>query len=434
MKRRLLPILLLLIPSLQALSQEKDATPARVYADLQLLSRGEIRDGGLPEASNATGDHAAFVMGRTRLDIGYQRPHLEAKAVFQHAGIWGETGKGSLNIQQAWVKFHTNGGFFAQLGRMALAYDDERIIGPNDWSMAGITHDVLRAGFEGKHNRFHLVLAFNQNSENTLSGSTYYTGGALPYKTMHLGWYHYDLPVAPLGLSLLAVNIGMQGGKAGQDEHIEWQQMVGGYAKYSPAMGSLEGSYYRQMGTDENGSRLDAWMASVKGSLDPWKILGFDAGYDFLSGDKAFAVPGPGQIGLIHHDVLRGFNPIYGSHHAFYGAMDFFYVSTYVNGFTPGLQNAFVGMHVKAVKDMLINLSYHYLAIATQLEGVRSPTLGHELEMEASWRFMKDVSLSLGVSYMAGTDTMQFLKRASEDGRLLWCWISLTATPRLFSR
>ncbi len=150
MKRRLLPILLLLIPSLQALSQEKDATPARVYADLQLLSRGEIRDGGLPEASNATGDHAAFVMGRTRLDIGYQRPHLEAKAVFQHAGIWGETGKGSLNIQQAWVKFHTNGGFFAQLGRMALAYDDERIIGPNDWSMAGITHDVLRAGFEGK--------------------------------------------------------------------------------------------------------------------------------------------------------------------------------------------------------------------------------------------------------------------------------------------
>ena len=59
-------------------------------------------------------------------------------------------------------------------------------------------------------------------------------------------------------------------------------------------------------------------------------------------------------------------------------------------------------------------------------------TLGHELEVEASWRFLKDVSLSFGLSYMVGTKNMQLLKRASQDGRLFWTWLSLHATPRIF--
>lgn len=39
----------------------------------------------------------------------------------------------------------------------------------------------------------------------------------------------------------------------------------------------------------------------------------------------------------------------------------------------------------------------------------------------------------MGMSYMVGTKNMQLLKRASEDGRLFWAWISLQAAPRLLN-
>ena len=84
------------------------------------------------------------------------------------------------------------------------------------------------------------------------------------------------------------------------------------------------------------------------------------------------------------------------------------------------------------MSGMNIGLQYHYLAIATKLQDIGS-TLGHEFEFQASWSFIKDVTLSMGLSYMVGTKNMQLLKRASEDGRLFWAWISLTAPPRILN-
>lgn len=413
--------------SIPAMAQDNN-----VYLDLQVMGRGEVRDGGLPNADDASQDHSAFFLSRSRLVVGYRRPEFEVKTSMQHSGIWGQADKGAFNIHEAWIKLNAPFGLFTKLGRQALSYDDERIIGPNDWNMAGNSHDVIIAGFEGYGHKFHVAGAFNQSADNINRGSTYYPGGSAPYKTMQLAWYHYDLPVAPVGLSLMFLNIGMQAGTEGADAHVEWQQVFGGYAKYAPEKFKVEASYYRQTGKNELGIRLDAWMASARAAYNPWKQIGFEAGYDFLSGDDTYAVPQPGQIGLIQHDVIKGFNPVYGSHHKFYGAMDFFYMSTYVNGFSPGLQNAFAGVNVKPMSGMNIGLQYHYLAIATKLQDIGS-TLGHEFELQASWSFIKDVTLSMGLSYMVGTKNMQLLKRASEDGRLFWAWISLTAAPRILN-
>lgn len=433
--KKILAGLVLLLSLLQATAQEKEQS---FYADLQFLARGEIRNGGLPKEDAENPSKAAFLLERTRLAMGYLRPHLEVKAVFQHAGIWGDATRGDFNVQEAWVKLHTNGGLFAQVGRQALAYDDERIIGTNDWSVTGTSHDVLRLGYEGHGHKFHAALAWNQNGENTTSGSTYYTGGALPYKTMQLGWYHYDLPVAPLGVSLLFLNIGMQGqsytGTSGPDNnYMEWQQVFGGYIKYQPKKWSLEASYYRQTGRNENGAKLDAWMASGKGTFTPSDVFGLEAGYDYLSGDNAFPVPGKDvPIGMIYHDVLRAFTPVYGSHHNFYGAMDFFYMQTFVHGFSPGLQNAYITGRVSPAKGLSIDLSYHYLAMATKLQNL-GKTLGHEIEFTASWQFWKDANFSIGLSYMHGSENMKALKRVSEEGHLFWGWASLSFTPRVLN-
>ena len=448
MKRIQLFTLLLALVCATVTSWAQTDSVNTLSVGLNFVSHGETCGGGLPrpDEGSPAEDRSQFLFGRTRLIVDYHRPGLQAHAVVQNKAIWGMKGNQSLNLYEGWVKLAAKNGLFAQLGRVALAYDDERIIGPNDFATASMSHDVLRVGYEGHGHRLHAILAYNQNADNVYSG-TYYDGGAQLYKTMQTVWYHYDLPKFPLGASLLFMNVGLQAGgykqikgKTVEDPDnpvaTKYQQMWGGYLHFHPRYVTLEGSYYRQTGKIVNEIKYDkpikAWMGSVKAQVHPSPFYGFEAGYDYLSGDKYFAVPPKGSFGLVQHNVIRGFNPIYGSHHKFYGAMDFFYVSTYVNGFTPGLQNTYVGASYKPFKGLSLQASYHYLAMATQLIDIEK-TLGHELEIQGSYKFTKDISLSAGFSYMTGTKNMEKLRRASSDGRLRWGWISLNISPRLFT-
>ena len=45
-------------------------------------------------------------------------------------------------MNEAWAKLNFGEGFFAQLGRQSLVYDDERILGGLDWNIAGRYHDA----------------------------------------------------------------------------------------------------------------------------------------------------------------------------------------------------------------------------------------------------------------------------------------------------
>ena len=406
--------------------------------DFQHMTRGEYRYGGLPAGDAAVDDKASFILGRSRLYFGYERPHLTMRLTVQHASLWGQSGSGSITLNEGWARLSTlpwwdSTIFFAKLGRQVLAYDDERILGANDWAMTGITHDVATLGFNGKMNSLHIMLAYNQNDENMDYGGSYYGSGAFTYKTMQNVWYHFEAPWFPLGLSLLYMNVGMQAGTQGVNEHIEWQQLAGGYINFHHDVFSLEGAYYKQSGRSEKGIPIDAWMASVKAGLNPSKYYGFVAGYDYLSGDDYVVVRQSGTIGLPQHKVIKGFNSIFGSHHKFYGAMDFFYLSTYISGFTPGLQNAYIGAYAKPVKGLRVDLSYHYMATAIKLDKL-DMTLGHELEAEVSYALMDDLTLAAGVSYMTGTYTMERLKLASENSNLRWVWVSIIANPRIFSK
>ena len=401
----------------------------QLSVDLEVRSRGEMRRGGMPSEEGITENRAGFITGRTRLAVNYQRKWLEAKVAGIHSGVWGQAGKGSFNLSEAWVKMKSDLGFFAQIGRQNLSYDDERIIGANDWTMATMSHDVLRLGFERGGHKVHFFTAYNQNSDTQL-GNSYYIDGAQPYKEIHTLWYHYDVQSLPAGVSLLFMDVGMQGGTK-EDPVTYHQQLLGGYLSVHPQSWSFEGAYYRQMGHDEHGILIQSWMASAKASYKPVSTLNLTLGFDYLSGDEYFAVPPSGSIGLVRHEVLKGFNPIYGSHHKFYGAMDFFYVSTYVNGFTPGLQNLYFNAWWKPSDIFSLSAAYHYLAMSANLPNMKK-SLGHELELGVMWKPMRDVTLMAGYSYMLGTETMERLKRSSDDN-LQWAWLMLTVNPRIFS-
>lgn len=405
--------------------------------EAQLLTRGEIRRGGLITKDDVQdADKANFIVERSRLAVGYKRDALSLRVSFQHSGLWGAEGDGSnFDLYEAWAQL-SKYGLFVKVGRQELCYDDERILGSNDWAMAGLSHDVLKFGYEGYGHQVHGFLAYNQNNKNS-KGGTYYADGYLPYKSMQGLWYHYDVPKFPLGVSLLVMNVGMECGTP-TDHHIANQQLYGGYLSFHPGRFSTQMSYYRQGGrasldyTSGKDVPLRAWMANFKASFDASRVFSPYVGYDYISGDEDFVVPKPGHIGATLHKELNSFTSLFGSTRNFYGAMDFFYVSTYYSTYSPGLQHLYGGTVVRPLKDLSIDLSYHYMATASKLSDLNM-TLGHNIDISAKYQLMKDVSLSAGYSYMSGTETMERLKRSTADRKLRWGWLMLIVSPQLFT-
>ena len=80
-----------------------------------------------------------------------------------------------------------------------------------------------------------------------------------------------------------------------------------------------------------------------------------------------------------------------------------------------------------------LNATYHYLAVATNMDK-SSKTLGHDIDIEASYQVLKDARVSLGFSYMKGSETMEKLKRVEDNNDLKWAWVSLVVSPRLVSK
>lgn len=407
------------------------AQEGKLELNTNFLTRGEVRYGGLTAGDDNIPDYAAFILERTLIGATYASAPLKARLTAQHSSIWGCSDGGYFNVYEAWVDLRSPKGFFAKVGRQNLSYDDQRIFGSDSWAMTARSHDALKLGYEGHGHKVHLIGAFNQNPENT-NGGTFYTGGLQPYKTMQALWYHFDVPGTTLGLSALAMNVGMQGGEQGVDEKVLYQQVLGGYASWKPAGWSLEAAYYHQLGTEEHGLPIDAWMASGKVEFKPTSQFKAYGGYDYLSGDEIFAVPPKGMIGTIRHQVINGFSSLYGSHHKFYGAMDFFYVTTYVGGFTPGLQNAYIGSTWKPVERLSLDASYHFLATATKLINMKR-ALGHEVEFSSSFSIYKSATISAGYTFMVGTETMEKLKRTAGSRHLHWGWIMLSCSPGFLS-
>ena len=171
-------MIMLWLTSVGCWAQTDSAAVNQLSVGLNFLTHGEACGGGLPRSSSSapTEDHSSFLYGRTRVIVDYERPGLQAHAVIQNGAVWDMKGNQSLNLYEGWVKMTAQCGLFAQVGRVALAYDDERIIGPNDFEMAAASHDILRVGYEGHGHKAHVILAYNQNGDNVYSGTYYDTG------------------------------------------------------------------------------------------------------------------------------------------------------------------------------------------------------------------------------------------------------------------
>ena len=130
MKQRVTRACLVVALQLLLISVQAQTDSAKVNTlsfGLNFMTHGEIVRGGLPVDGDALDEEkSSFLLGRTRLIVDFHRPGLEAHAVIQNKSVWGSGGNQALNLYEGWVKMMAKNGLFAQLGRIALSYDDER--------------------------------------------------------------------------------------------------------------------------------------------------------------------------------------------------------------------------------------------------------------------------------------------------------------------
>ena len=413
-------LVIMLLPSMaytQNTEKENEFTMS-----VQIRPRAEYRNGALTPRNEGE-SAASFINNRARLSMDYKRSDLEIKMSAQHVGVWGQDPQidknGRFILNEAWAKLDFGQGFFAQLGRQTLSYDDERILGGLDWNVAGRYHDALKLGYANKNNEVHLILAFNQNDEKTAGGTYYDSSKGQPYKNMQTVWYHYKSDNIPFGASLLFMNLGLEtGDKATEDSHTRYLQTMGTYLTYKDSGWDLNGAFYYQMGKNKFARKVSALMGSVQAAYAFDKTWGVVASFDYLSGDK-----GTG-------DKFKAFDPLYGTHHKFYGAMDYFYASTFANGYAPGLMDTRIGGRFRASSKVDMELNYHYFTTAVKLPELKK-SLGSEVDYQINWSIMKDVKLSAGYSFMLGTKTMDAVKTGNHKSWQDWGWVSLNINPKV---
>lgn len=401
---------LLTVGTLSASAQEN-----KVTVNAQLRTRGEYRNGAITPQKE--GEKAAtFVNERARLSAQYDRGDLTLRASVQHTGVWGQDPQvdkqGRVALNEAWARLNIGEGFFAQIGRQPLVYDDERLLGALDWNVAGRAHDALKMGYADGNNQVHLILALNQNDETTKQ--VYYDASkGQPYKSMQTVWYHYDghEMMVPFDISVLFMNLGFEQGDAKKNtSDVKAMQTLGTHFNVMPPIDGLKltGSFYYQMGNDKA-----AWMASLKAAYrydDNWSA---HVAYDRMSGDDNML-----------DGKLRAFDPLFGTHHKFYGAMDLFYVPRFKTTDNYGLQDIQAGVQTKIVPHVPMELTYHYFTTAAKIQDAILG-LGHELDYQLSYDVMKNVQLTAGYSLMLGMRTLDKIKGGDHKEWQDWGWVSL---------
>ncbi|MEM8901855.1 MAG: alginate export family protein, partial [Bacteroidota bacterium] len=150
--------------------------PSIVHAQLtisaQVRPRAEYRD-GFKTPANTLDEAAYFVEQRSRLTFDWVDSTYEVRLSFQDIRFWGESSQivkqedGNTFLNEAWILYKVNPGLKLKVGRQAISYDNQRILGALEWAQQARRHDAVLAMFTNKKKSvdLHLGAAFNQDDE-----------------------------------------------------------------------------------------------------------------------------------------------------------------------------------------------------------------------------------------------------------------------------
>ncbi|AHM62059.1 hypothetical protein D770_19040 [Flammeovirgaceae bacterium 311] len=402
---------------------------AQLSLSAEIRPRAEFRD-GFKTVSGANESPAFFVEQRSRLYASYGSDRLKVRLSLQDVRIWGNTSQiykadpSLFNVYEAWGEYAITPRLSVRAGRQELDYDNARFLGNLDWAQQGRSHDAALLMYTDSTGfALHVGAAFNQNVplEPVKLNSTFY-GGIDNYKTMQYLWLHKDWTGGKL--SALLFNDGRQ---RSSDSLMFYRQTYGVLGERKLGKLKLGAELYFQGGKDPAGNTVQAWLAAANATLAS-KIAPLTLGADFLSGSE------PGD------EKNRAFVPLYGTNHAFYGLMDYFYVGNNhgQGGRTAGLVDVYLKTSFKLGNKGALLAHFHHFESPVSVyspveaEGTVSSRLGEEIDLIYNLNVAPDFNLKLGYSQLYATSSMELLKGKQGSSFNQWAWLMLTFKPVLF--
>lgn len=397
---------------------------AQFSLSAEIRPRAEFRN-GFKRPLAAQESPAFFVEQRSRLYLAYKKDQFELLLVPQYIHMWGnndqaaKTDRGLTNIQQAWIAYSFKAHHRIVGGRMELDYDNARILGNLDWAQQARSHDVLKYEYEAQNVRLHGVVAFNQDTRVPEPGKlagTNYDATLNNYKALQFLWFNKVVNSA--SISALLLNESRQYAA----DTAYYKQTGGIYGKLQFAPVSLSLEYYHQRGRDRLGNGVRAHLASLNAATKLGPAFQLDLGGDYLTGDNSRTA------------ANEAFDPLYGTHHQFYGLMDYFYVG---NGHgNLGLNDLYAKVRYHAEYHRL-QFDVHRFASAAELadagnDFARGSLFGWEFDVAYAYQLAATCRLQVGYSYMRCADALRAAKGIAAGKNATWGWLMVTYKPTLF--
>jgi len=423
---------------------------AQVSLSAQLRARAEYRNGQgapLPEGSDA----AAFISQRTRLNASFLSARIKMNVSLQDVRVWGQDvstinrftvqDMNGLMLHEAWAEVLLSDtavkqqSFQLKIGRQELVYDDQRLIGNLDWLQQARRHDAAVLKFMKGAWMLHAGAAFNQNKENQ-SGTLYSnalpgnypasTNGGLMYKSMEFFYAVNKTRQHHTSFLFFGDQFSRYSMEEVGNEPTKtfvpgtWSRFTGG-VYYSGEFRSwlLSASAYYQFGKNNAGEKVNAQMVTGAAHRKIGKITA-GAGIDYTSGGTG-------------NNQSKTFDPLYGTPHKFWGAMDYFYAGS---GFGKGgLVDYYARLKYAHSKKVAFTADLHHFTSAARIpdEAARGKRqFGEELDLHASCAISKDIALEGGFSrfFTRSLLTSPSVKNiAHAKGAANWAYVMINIKP-----
>jgi hypothetical protein len=412
----------------------------QIILNAEIRPRFEYRH-GFKKLYAVKDDPAYFVEQRSRLNASYHAEKYKIGLVLQDVRTWGETAQinkadGLTSMHEAWAEVLFGKRISFKVGRQELVYDDHRILGNLEWAAQARSHDAMVVKFVDSTFTLHGGFAFNQDSKVPeplkLTGNFYsapggYTtlGGGLPnYKNMQYAWFqkvHGENQITGL-----IMNTGWQM----PDTTINYLLTVGLNPSISISKKvRFTAAYYYQIGHDRTGKKVNAWLLSGALHYAGIEKIPLTVGVDVVTGSK------PGE------QNSQTFDPQFGTNHAFYGHMDYFYVGNAhaQQGATIGLIDIFARTTIKTGLLSSLLLHGHRFLSQVNINDPEHPsqylrsTLGTEVDAIFNYDYDKAVNIKLGYSQLFATHSMEIIKGGDRGKLQNWSWLMLTVKPSLIN-
>jgi hypothetical protein len=393
-----------------------------------MYNRGFI---ALPSVNS---DPAFHISQRTRMNFSYKYELLETRISIADARVWGDdnnymvTGPmgntNSMFIYESWVKLNLKDFLSLKIGRQNWNYDDGRILHNRNWLQTGMTYDGILTALKLEKAKIDIGISINNNNEN-IFGNDYReiidysvndsTGIMTPIydakKLKTLNFLHYKYPFTKnLYMSYIAVLSGAQNLNSSSEIFYKLTQGLNMFYSSDRAFGHLSG--YFQMGNNQNGQEVVAFLASAELGVKTNTNLSFAIGTDFISGNNYE------NSSYDYSSVNHNFDLLYGARFKFYGNLNHFtLIDRHTNN--AGLIDIYLKTTYNPGQNTKLELNYHYFQSmfrAVNPEGgFYDSYLSSEVNFGITHRFSKEVSIKFGFAYALPTVDFGKIKGVESD-------------------